>query len=86
MDTTYWSEIEAGMALAGLQLQANALGLKWEIGYVKNPENEMYRSLFELDAAEDSINLMAKRLENQAKNEHMSLKGKLIPILFFLPL
>ena len=29
MDPKYWAEIEAGMALAGMKLQANALSLMW---------------------------------------------------------
>ena len=83
MDPKYWSEIEAGMALAGLQLQANALGLKWEKLIIENPDDDKYRSLFNLGFAEQSINLMAKNLVNQAKNEHLSLKSNLVPVLLF---
>ncbi|MHA1933037.1 MAG: hypothetical protein ACW96X_10875 [Promethearchaeota archaeon] len=39
MNPKYWAEIEAGMALAGLQLQANALGLKWEKVILANPDD-----------------------------------------------
>ena len=79
----YWSEVESGMALAGLQLQANALGLKWEKEILSNPDGDKYRSLFNLDFAEQSINNMAKKLENQAKNERLSLKSNLVPVLLF---
>ena len=85
MSTTYWAEIEAGMGLAGLQLQANALGLKWQKTIVSNPDEPKYRALFDLDAAEKSINSMANKLVNLPKNERLSLKGNLIPtVLFFL--
>ena len=83
MDLKYWAEVEAGMALAGLQLQANALGLKWEKLILPNPDDDKYRSLFNLDFAEQSINHMAKNLANQAKNEHLSLKSNLVPVLLF---
>ena len=83
MDPKYWAEVEAGMALAGLLLQANALGLKWEKLILPNPDDDKYRSLFNLDFAEQSINHMAKNLANQAKNEHLSLKSNLVPVLLF---
>ena len=73
------------MALAGLQLQANALGLKWEKIILSNPDDDKYRNLFHLDSAEQSINNMAINLENQAKNERLSLKSHLVPVLFFYP-
>ena len=85
MNTTYWAEIEAGMALAGLQLQANALGLQWQKKIIPNPDYSNYRALFDLDAAEKSINATADKLVNLPKNERLSLKGNLIPtVLFFL--
>ncbi len=85
MDTTYWAEIEAGMALAGLQLQANALGLQWQKKIISNPNDSKYRDLFNLDSAENSINIMADKLVNLPKNEGLSLKGNLVPtVLFFL--
>jgi hypothetical protein len=81
----YWAEIEVGMALAGLQLQANALGLKWQEHVISNPDDSKYRDLFHLDVAEDVINKMAANLIHLAKNERLSLKGNLTPaILFFL--
>jgi hypothetical protein len=85
MNLDYWAEIEAGMALAGLQLQANALGLKWQEHVISNPDDNKYRNLFHLDEAENVINLMATNLLHPAKNERLSLKGNLTPaILFFL--
>jgi hypothetical protein len=83
MNPKYWAEVEAGMALAGLQLQANALGLKWEKLILTNPDEDKYRSLFNLDLAEQSINNMARNLVNQAKNERLSLKSNLVPVLLF---
>jgi len=83
MDPKYWAEIEAGMALAGLQLQANALGLKWEKIILTNPDDDKYRDLFNLEFAEQSINKIAKNLVNQAKNERLSLKSHLVPVLLF---
>ena len=84
MNTKYWAEIEAGMSFVGLQLQANALGLKWEKKIISNPDKPEYRALFQLDTAEVSINNMAVNLLNLPKNERLSLKGMLIPtILFF---
>ncbi|MFX1496484.1 MAG: hypothetical protein ACFFBH_03050 [Promethearchaeota archaeon] len=83
MDTTNWAEVEAGMALAGLQLQANALGLRWEKKIISSPDNPKYRDMFKLDYAETSISKMAQTLENLPKNEHLSLVGKLIPIVLF---
>jgi hypothetical protein len=83
MDTTNWAEIEAGMALAGLQLQANALGLQWEKKIISDPDNPDYRNIFRLDKAENSINKMANALVNLPKNEHLSLKGNLIPTVLF---
>jgi len=85
MNLKYWAEIEAGMALAGLQLQANALGLKWKKTVFSNPDDLQYRNLFNLDSAEQSINTLASNLVNLAKNERLSPKGNLVPIvLFFL--
>ncbi len=83
MNLKYWAEVEAGMALAGLQLQANALGLKWQKKIVSNPDDPKYRKLFNLDSAEQSINRMASNLVNQANNERVSLEGNLIPIVLF---
>jgi len=83
MNLKYWAEIEAGMALAGLQLQANALGLTWQKVILPNPDNVKYRSLFNLELAEQSINNMATNLVNQAKNERLSLKSHLVPIVLF---
>ena len=83
MNLKYWAEIEAGMALAGLQLQANAIGLKWQQTILSDPDNSDYRILFDLDSAEQTINKMANNLENLAKNERLSLKGNLIPIALF---
>ncbi len=85
MNTRYWAEVEAGMALAGLQLQANALGLQWQKTIISNPDDPTYRKLFNLDSAEQLINSMASQLVNLARNERLSLKGNLIPtVLFFL--
>ncbi|MFX1279365.1 MAG: hypothetical protein ACFFA3_08105 [Promethearchaeota archaeon] len=83
MDTTGWAEIEAGMALAGLQLQANALGLEWEKVIISSSENSEYRDMFHLDLAEMAINKVAKTLINLPKNEHLSLIGKLLPTVLF---
>ena len=83
MNLKYWAEVEAGMALAGLQLQANALGLKWHKKILPNPDDSKYRKLFNLDSAEQSINNMATNLVNQANNERVSLEGNLIPIILF---
>jgi hypothetical protein len=83
MNLKYWAEIEAGMALAGLQLQANAFGLKWQKAVLSDPDNSKYRTLFNLDSAEDLINKMANKLVNLAKNERLSLKGNLVPIALF---
>ena len=79
----YWAEIEAGMALAGLQLQANALGLKWQEHVISNPDEIKYRNLFHLDVAENVVNKMAIDLIHLAKNERLSLKGNLIPAVLF---
>jgi len=68
MNLKYWAEVEAGMALAGLQLQANALGLKWQRKILSNPDDPKYRKLFDLDSAEQSINSMANNLVNRANN------------------
>ncbi|MFX1523135.1 MAG: hypothetical protein ACFFCC_06510 [Promethearchaeota archaeon] len=85
MNTKYWAEVEAGMALAGLQLQANALGLQWHKIVISNPDDPKYKKLFNLNLAEQSINKMVLNLVNQAKNERLSLKGNLVPtVLFFL--
>ncbi|MBY9016129.1 MAG: hypothetical protein KGD68_10590 [Candidatus Lokiarchaeota archaeon] len=83
MNLKYWAEVEAGMALAGLQLQANALGLKWQKKILLNPDDPKYRKLFNLDSAEQSINSMANNLVNRANNERVSLEGNLIPIVLF---
>jgi len=85
MSTEYWAEIEAGMALAGLQLQANALGISWQKKIISNPDDPKYWRLFNLESAEQSINKMASNLVNLPKNEKLSLKGHLIPtVLFYL--
>ena len=83
MNPKYWAEVEAGMALAGLQLQANALGLKWQKVILSNPDDIKYRTLFNLDSAEDSINEMASKLVNLPKNEKLSLKGHLTPTVLY---
>lgn len=83
MNPKYWAEVEAGMALAGLQLQANALGLPWQKTIISNPDDPKYRELFNLDLAERTINEMASNLRNLPKNEKLSLKGNLTPILLF---
>jgi len=83
MNPKYWAEVEAGMALAGLQLQANALGLKWQSKILSNPDDPKYRKLFNLDSAEQSIYSMANNLVNRANNERVSLEGSLIPIVLF---
>jgi hypothetical protein len=83
MNIKYWAEVEAGMALAGLQLQANALGLKWQKKILSNPDNSKYRKLFNLDSAEQSINKTANNLVNRASNERVSLEGNLVPIALF---
>ncbi len=83
MNSQYWAEIQAGMALAGLQLQANALGLKWQKKILSNPDDPKYRTLFNLDSAEQSINNMATNLVNRASNERVSLEGNLVPIVLF---
>jgi hypothetical protein len=83
MNMQYWAEIEAGMALAGLQLQANALGLRWETSVISDPDDKKFRDLFNLDSAEQSINSMATNLVNRAKNERLSLKGNLVPVVLF---
>jgi hypothetical protein len=79
----YWAEIEVGMALAGLQLQANALGFKWQEHVISNPDEFKYRNLFHLDMAENAVNEMANDLIHLAKNERLSLKGNLIPAVLF---
>jgi len=83
MNLKYWAEVEAGMALAGLQLQANALGLKWDKKILSNPDDPEYRKLFNLDSAEQSIDVMATNLVNRANNERVSLEGNLAPIALF---
>jgi hypothetical protein len=83
MNLKYWAEVEAGMALAGLQLQANSLGLKWQKKILSNPDDPKYRKLFNLDFAEKSINNVANNLVNRATNERVSLEGNLIPIVVF---
>jgi len=83
MNLKYWAEVEAGMALAGLQLQANALGLKWQKKILSNPDDPEYRKLFNLDSVEQSINNMAAKLVNRASNERVSLEGNLVPIALF---
>ncbi|MFX0025909.1 MAG: hypothetical protein ACFE8M_05795 [Candidatus Hermodarchaeota archaeon] len=85
MNIKYWAEIEAGMALAGLQLQANGLGLKWQKVVFSNPDDSKYRVLFNLDSAEQSINTVASKLVNLPKNEKLSLKGNLVPTVLFFP-
>ncbi len=84
MDTTNWAEVEAGMALAGLQLQANALGLDWKKKIISSPDDSNYRELFQLDFAETSTNKMARALVDLPKNNnHLSLIGNLIPTVLF---
>jgi len=83
MNLKYWAEVEAGMALAGLQLQANSLGLKWQKKILSNPDDPKYKKLLNLDSAEQSINSMANNLVNRANNERVSLEGSLLPILLF---
>ena len=83
MNLKYWAEIEAGMALAGLQLQANALGLNWKRIVISTPDDPNLRKLLDLDSAEKVIDEMAVKLENRANNERLSLKGNLIPISLF---
>ncbi|MBY9019944.1 MAG: hypothetical protein KGD67_02720 [Candidatus Lokiarchaeota archaeon] len=83
MNLKYWAEVESGMALAGLQLQANAQGLEWKKKILSNPDDPKYRKLFNLDSAEQSINNMANNLVNRAINERLSLEGNLIPIALF---
>ncbi len=83
MNTRYWAEIEAGMALAGLQLQTNALGIQWQKIIISNSDDPKYSKLFNLNLAEQSINNMALNLINQAKNERLSLKGNLVPVVLF---
>jgi len=83
MNTQYWAEIEAGMALAGLQLQANALGLQWQKKILSNPDDLKYRTLFHLDLAEHKINEIASKITNLPKNEKFSLKECLIPTVLF---
>ena len=85
MNPKYWAEIEAGMSLAGLQLQANALGLRWEKIIISNPDTIKYRKIFNLDFAEQKINKMASELVNLPKNEKLSLKGHLVPGVLFFP-
>ncbi|MFW9950574.1 MAG: hypothetical protein ACFFKA_10690 [Candidatus Thorarchaeota archaeon] len=85
MNLRYWAEIEAGMALAGLQLQANALGLKWKKIIMPNPDDSKYRDIFNLDDAELMIKSLSSNIVNPVKNEKLSLKGNLIPtVLFFI--
>ena len=83
MNTKYWAEVEAGMALAGLQLQANALGLKWKKVVFPNPDYPKYRNTFNLELLEQSINQRGTSIMNRAKNEKLSLKGHLIPTVLF---
>ncbi|MBY8981186.1 MAG: hypothetical protein KGD72_12410 [Candidatus Lokiarchaeota archaeon] len=83
MNLKYWAEVEAGMAIAGLQLQANALGLKWQKKILSDPDNPKYRKLFNLESAEQSINNIADNLVNRANNERVSLEGNLVPIALF---
>jgi hypothetical protein len=86
MNIKYWAEVEVGMALAGLQLQANAFGLKWEKKVIANPDEPNYRTTFELDVAEQTVNEMASFLVNRAKNERLTLEGNLVPIALFHPI
>ncbi|MFX1354798.1 MAG: hypothetical protein ACFE8V_09785 [Promethearchaeota archaeon] len=83
MNTQYWAEIEAGMALAGLQLQANASGLQWQKSIISNPDEIKYRTSFNLELAELKINEIASKIMNLAKNEKFSLKECLVPIALF---
>ena len=83
MNTQYWAEIEAGMALAGLQLQANASGLQWQKNILSNPDEVEYRTLFNLELAESKINEIASKIMNLPKNEKFSLKERLVPTVLF---
>lgn len=83
MNTELWADVEAGMALAGLQLQANALGLKWQKKIISNPADSKLRTVFGIEEAEKSIGEMAEKLLNKPKNERLSLKGPLIPMVLF---
>ena len=83
MNVSYWAEIEAGMALAGLRLQANALGLKWKDQIFINPDKPEYRALLKLDSAEEIIKKTAVGIVNLSKNERFSLKTHLVPIAIF---
>ncbi|MFX1502669.1 MAG: hypothetical protein ACFFDH_17040 [Promethearchaeota archaeon] len=85
MNIKYWAEVEVGMALAGLQLQANAMGTNWQKVIISNPDDLEYRRLFNLDSAENSINACASKLVNLAKSERLSLKGNLVPTILFFP-
>ena len=64
------------MSLAGLQLQANSLGLKWQKVVVDNPDQLNHRTNFNLELAEQSINQMAAKLVNQAKNEKLDILAR----------
>ena len=83
MNTEYWSEIEAGMALGGLQLQANALGYEWEKRIIPDSDNPKYKNLFNLVEIEQKINDTSLELINPAKNMRMPIKGHLNPIVLF---
>jgi len=83
MNINYWAEVEVGMALAGLQLEANALGLKWKKQILPNPDDPQYRKMFKLDAVEQTLKSMASNLKNRASNERISLEGTLTPIVLF---
>ncbi len=83
LDVKYWSEIEAGMSLAGLQLQANALGLKWNRHIFSALDDPVYREKLELETAENCINKTALNIINKPKNDKFSLKGTLVPLLLF---
>jgi hypothetical protein len=83
MNTDGWAEIEAGMALAGLQLQANSLGIQWDRRVIPTPNDPEFRNLLQLDLAEASITKMAQKLNGLPKAEHLSLIGNLVPTVLF---
>ncbi|NVM54878.1 MAG: hypothetical protein HWN66_14335 [Candidatus Helarchaeota archaeon] len=83
MDPTHWADVEAGMALAGLQLQANALGLKWQKQIIPRLDQLRIQTHLHLEQAERSINNMAQKMLNPPKNDKLSLKSHLTPVLLF---
>ncbi|MFX1295150.1 MAG: hypothetical protein ACFFD2_09910 [Promethearchaeota archaeon] len=83
MNPTYWADVEAGMALAGLQLQANALGLKWQKHIISKSTKLNYRNILNLDNAERSIDKIASKIQNNAKNRKLPLKSHIVPVVSF---